>query len=96
MKEVLHRNKVKVALIHDSNFSSMSYRIVKEVWDNRFVKWVCRNAIVSAGSIFLLWDSCFVSVSSNWKGDFSISFLADDLTTNYKWMITSVYDLNSS
>lgn len=41
IKDVLRNNKVQIALLQESKLSSMSDRIVGEVWGGRVLKWMC-------------------------------------------------------
>lgn len=89
--ELLHRNEVQIALVQELKFSSLSEKIVKEVWGSIFVNWVSADAVGSAGGFLLLWDTRHVTVSNNWKGEFSVSVEVKDLASNSKWLVTSVF-----
>ena len=82
VNELLHRNKVQIALVRESKFSSLSEKIVEEVWGSRFVNWVSVDAVGSAGGFLLLWDTRHVTVSNNWKGEFTVSVEVEDLASN--------------
>lgn len=82
VNELLHRNKVQIALVQESKFSSLSEKIVEEVWGSRFVNWVSVDAVGSAGGFLLLWDTRHVTVSNNWKGEFTVSVEVEDLASN--------------
>lgn len=69
---------------------------MREVWGSKYVKWTATDAVGSAGDIPLLWDSRYVAVSNTSKGEFSVSAEVEDLGTNKRQLITSVYGPNSN
>ncbi|XXG89343.1 hypothetical protein AAC387_Pa12g1363 [Persea americana] len=82
VKETLRSNKVQIALIQETKLSSMSNKIVREVWGSKYLRWIAIDAVGSAGGILLLWDSRYVVVSNTAKGEFSVSAEVEDLVIN--------------
>lgn len=69
---------------------------MREVWGSKYVKWTATDAVGLAGGILLLCDSRYVAVSNTSKGEFSVSAEVEDLGTNKRQLITSVYGPNSN
>lgn len=96
MKNMLHKYKVQIALIKESKLSLISDSVAKELWGSRHVGWSCADAVGSTGGILLLLDSCHVSVSYSWKGEFSISAVVEDHRMSKKWLMSFVYGPTSN
>ena len=96
VKEMVTSQKVQIVMLQESKLKEVFDRLVKELWGRGYVNWVVVDAVGAAGGQLLLWDTCLVSGVKSWKDIFSISVFVEDLTTNTKWLLTSVYGPNSS
>ena len=54
VKQLLKMQKVAVVLLQESKINSREDEVVKDIWGNKFVKWVALKARGSSGDIFLL------------------------------------------
>lgn len=96
IKDILRRNKVRIALIQESKIAEMNDKNVREVWGIRSVQWVALDAVGSTRGILLICDTRYVKMIDSWRGDFSVSAVIEDLENNQRWLITTVYGPNLS
>lgn len=90
IKDILRRNKVRIALIQESKITEMTDKNVREVWGIRSVQWVALDAVGSTGGILLICDTRYVKMIDSWRGDFSVFAVIEDLENNQRWLITTV------
>lgn len=90
IKEVIHTFIADLLLLQETKLSSMSYPIIRVLWDNRQCCWVSLDEVGTSGGILLRWNNRLYTMKDHFIGAFSVSAVLKDRANGSSWIISSV------
>ena len=77
--------------LQETKMESMSRNIVRSIWGNTFVDWVCLEPLGASGGILLMWDRRVVDKVEQAVGEYSITCEFQNTEDDLNWVYSGVY-----